>query len=577
MHPLSDDFLQVFLQRLIALGLKIPANRCREIIGYTSINQVNDLGNTLLHSLVMQSIPPKDKMELIECLLARGIDADLQNACSMTALHIAIEYDQVYVIPLLLSSMKKPLTKNALDRTPLHLAAYLNKSEAIRVLLSDERIKKSVALPDYTGSSALEIACRVQADDSIIALLGKNLTNKELATLPYYGRMRPNIEQKHLNQQLVNYLRLNNWDESLLSEEGQCAGWGFLYLLMASSGEEEAFFAILCLISCWDGSVEGPLGLTTMLLPPILLKKYYSVSEIFDQTLNDIVLLSARKLPESIRAVFKNKSHIQYNRIEQFSIIKAKNDSRQMYKLFSFHASYTQEQLTELLALIHQFPNSYVDIGGERHATSLFVNGAKRGFYYDSNLSHRLVRDFDDFEDLASFIIKTKYPSFLLKEEKKIQITLDVFQFHPAPAIEYHPRYSSPNGFTSLHYAIFLNNLLGLKQLLSAKPNDLNTADASGRTPFDYAVLLQRHACLDLIIELNPPTLDLSDFVLKFIDNLHDEEIWHPLGQERKDALNHILQNYAALLDRDLVMEKLRDYKQEQWLNYFQDGINISR
>ena len=112
----------------------------------------------------------RDNKARVEKLLARGADANAQDADGDTALHGAAQTGNVEIVRMFLDKGANPNAKNRQGGTPLMWAAVYGHDEAVRLLLSRGA---DPSLKDNDGITAGEWAVRNKRESVVSVLRGK--------------------------------------------------------------------------------------------------------------------------------------------------------------------------------------------------------------------------------------------------------------------------------------------------------------------------------------------------------------------------------------------------------------------
>jgi ankyrin repeat protein len=319
-----------------------------------------------------------------------------------------------------------------------------------------------------------------------------------------------NIDQARIIGKMIKYLELNQRDTSVINLKGVCNGLAFLAQYYASLNLEDEFFVALESMSAWNEKKET---LKTATRIPYM---YANLGKLFEQWINDISWFQQSYIQV---ASLKNLeiSH-QRRRIQQFDMIKRSNDDRKIALLSSpiMYKGLSKDQLAELVEIWSWYPNTIVEFGGQRHATSSRVLADGSICYYDPNMPVRL-KPVASPQDLARFIQETKYKLLEFPYEK---MTIEIMAYQyvdkgykpyiptSVQAIKYmNTGNQSPNGFTPFHLAIYANDLEYFRTLLKQSSLDPNQPDKMGVTPLYLATQLWKK---DFVKELlNNPMIDL--------------------------------------------------------------------
>jgi len=142
------------------------------LINFLSVIDINSfLGDTPLIGAVKIG-----HRGIVEALLKRHVDIDLQGKDKKTALYTAVEKGHVTIVKLLLSTNPDIELSNKDSETPLHRAVR-NRNLEIANMLLEKRAK--VGAVDRRGDTCLHIAMRARSKAIVEALL-RNPKNSQL-------------------------------------------------------------------------------------------------------------------------------------------------------------------------------------------------------------------------------------------------------------------------------------------------------------------------------------------------------------------------------------------------------------
>lgn len=425
----------------------------------------------------------KNKLGLLKKLVQHGARLDISDINSNTLLHVAAHFGYVEIVAYLLKVMNdKDIKSTNMDgMSALHIAALAKKHEVVDLLLKNDELKD---MKDLYG--------RTSAD----------LTSTGDALTPQLRDLR----QAVINKKLSAYLKLHHRNsDSIIDKEGNCNGWAFLFLIYASANNESEFYDILNTIASWDGSLAS---MNREDLPTTLKGKYKNLQDLFEQVINDLAFYHHQT--EAIEAL---KLKLDYKaRIEQYALTQDKNVGRKLRHLFSFAGqALDRAQLEEMLAFFAQWPGISVDIGGGKHAASLYITKDGQFKYFDPNFKNK-VEAFSSAEALADHIFKFKYKALNQIKDNKIEINFDVYKFYnrqemipnfEVPTIQ-RPTLPSANQFSPLHLAIMANNLGEIQNILSKEVRaQFLKKDIYGCTPLMRAFKMKNtHSALMLLEKL---------------------------------------------------------------------------
>ncbi len=120
--------------------------------------------------------------ELVLQLLDAGASPNATDSFGSSALHIAAEYNQAFILKLLLKRMETDVNiRNANIQTPLHVAAACGNSVVVGRLLKHPRVQ--INAQDWSGETALAAAARS----------GKHLVVRSLLECPNISIMLAKI------------------------------------------------------------------------------------------------------------------------------------------------------------------------------------------------------------------------------------------------------------------------------------------------------------------------------------------------------------------------------------------------
>ncbi|KAL1510866.1 hypothetical protein AB1Y20_005698 [Prymnesium parvum] len=136
--------------------------------------------------------------EVVKVLLENGANAQLQDACGLTAVHVAAAKENLEVLQLLLSDPKGKECANIADEdgsTPLHHAAYVGLKANVEELLK----AGAQDIPDNNGKTAATEAME-KGFDEIAQLIGAGTAAGDDETLSQApddaGEAAPNEEEQ---------------------------------------------------------------------------------------------------------------------------------------------------------------------------------------------------------------------------------------------------------------------------------------------------------------------------------------------------------------------------------------------
>jgi len=129
------------------------------------INNLNKYGRSDLHRAIYY-----EKYDIAEFLIYEGIDINLKNARSQTALHIAVRKSPIKIVRMLIDYGAEIDGRDRLDRTPFNIIAcrilrqrrVIEESYQIMELLLEHGA--DIASKDIMGESALNLAEKLPND-----------------------------------------------------------------------------------------------------------------------------------------------------------------------------------------------------------------------------------------------------------------------------------------------------------------------------------------------------------------------------------------------------------------------------
>lgn len=354
---------------------------------------------------------------------------------------------------------------------------------------------------------AIMLAClQLQASDTQIEkpLLENELVDDDAA-------LEVRIDQVHIIDNMILYLNLKNLDSTVINEGGVCNGLAFLVQYYASLGIENEFYIALESMSAWDGTINS------LNKPTKLPYMYPNLGKLFDQWINDISWFQQTYL--KVASIPSLEISNQRRRVQQFEMIKRTDEYREIGLISSpiHYNGITGEQLTELLSIWSWYPNTIIEFGGSRHATSARVLNDGSVCYYDPNIPNRLSPYFF-MSDVTNIIQEYKY-KLLGFSPNKMALEVMAYQYvekGQAPIIPEAISFirngntgiKSPNRFTPLHLAIYANDFNYLLTLLENMNCDPNKEDKLGISPLYLATQMWKQ---DYILALlNHPKINVN-------------------------------------------------------------------
>lgn len=126
--------------------------------------------------------------ECIRCILATGIDTEIQDTNGKTPLFLAVEYDKPALVEILLDSHCNTNVRGPGQSTPAHLAAKLYHNPCLELLVSQQA---KLNLRDSCGNTPLIIASKYGNYEGMGILLKAgcdvDVQNKEGCTALHYA------------------------------------------------------------------------------------------------------------------------------------------------------------------------------------------------------------------------------------------------------------------------------------------------------------------------------------------------------------------------------------------------------
>lgn len=340
---------------------------------------------------------------------------------------------------------------------------------------------------------------------SCLQLQAAELQVNHLQAKNHDSELEYQIDQSRIIDNMILYLDLKHRDTEVINKGGVCNGLAFLAQYYASIGREEEFFISLESMSAWDGK------LSSLKAPSRIPRIYSNLGKLFDQWINDISWFQQTYL--KVASLPNLEISSQRRRIQQFEMIKATNESKEIGLISSpiFYNGITADQLAELLSIWSWYPNTIIEFGGSRHATSARVLTDGSISYYDPNIPNRLNPYYFAME-LVHVIQDYKYKLLGFSADK---MALEVMAYQyvekgQSPMIPEAVTFirngntgtKSPNGFTRLHLAIYANDFDHFLTLLEQDACDPNKEDKLGISPLylatqlwkqDYVLALLNH------------------------------------------------------------------------------------
>ncbi|MBN9288937.1 MAG: hypothetical protein BGO43_07645 [Gammaproteobacteria bacterium 39-13] len=500
---------------MIAIDYGLGSNVIDELILSSNLDAVDDYGLSALMYAIM-----KGDLNLVKKL--DMTDKSISDNDSNSLLLTAVKSGNIDIVDYLLDTRSIPeLTlTNYEGKTALHVAAEENHIDVLKLLIKDPIFKSQLNTKDIYGRTPLDIALEQKSDDCIQLLERQTNKNETFAKNSTYGKPLTQLGQSVLNNKVAQYLTLHGQDSrQILQYGGNCSGWAFLFHIYIAAGREDDFYEMLGCIESWDGSMES---LNNTQLPLSLKGKYKDLEDFFLHITNDLVIFQfTTDITKELQLGWTQES-----RVEQYALVRDFSVGHELKAVFNHtFDSMSQEQLTEMLAFYSRWPGAHFDIGGGKHATSLYIMPDGKFKYYDPNLKNKM-KIIDSAEELSDYIVKTKYKHIDMINDGKFSISFDAYKFYKSldkiPELEkpltteQHKKYS-PNGLTPLHYAVMENDLEKAHKLMQDHPNLINELDAFGNSAFEYIGLMSNinFNMLDLFAQSGK--VDLNSILCKLI------------------------------------------------------------
>ncbi|EAY16383.1 ankyrin repeat protein, putative [Trichomonas vaginalis G3] len=160
-----------------------------------NINEKDNGGLTALHIAV-----DSNQLEIVEFLLSHGANIDEKDNDGLTALHIAVKSNQLKIVEFLLSHGANINEKDYLGKTALHIAVKSNQLKIVEFLLSHGA---NIDEKNNDGLTALHFAVLYNDKETVEFLLshGANIDEKD-----YLGKTALHIAEMFNNEEIVKFL-----------------------------------------------------------------------------------------------------------------------------------------------------------------------------------------------------------------------------------------------------------------------------------------------------------------------------------------------------------------------------------
>ncbi|HRE32089.1 MAG TPA: ankyrin repeat domain-containing protein, partial [Candidatus Berkiella sp.] len=468
----------------------LPDTLFTNVITGNNFNAVDDTGRNALHYLAM-----KGENDFLEEMIEQGADVNNADHNGNTPFHYACQTGEISLIQYLLKIVNNPLATNNEEQTALHIALEYNATIGAMILLKRSDFKKNLEAKDIYGRSALDIIAEYQLEENFSSL------NVDFERKPHYGKPFIDVSQSVLNDKLRSYLTLHgrNSDE-FIDDNGACNGWSFLYQLYESTDQEDIFYQLLEFIESWDGEVES---LQTMELPASLKEQYRSVQEIFEQTINDLIVFHH----DSIAVNDLDLGYKQKWRKKQYELVKNKNDHRQLNSLLYFPMHYlNQKQLIEMFHYFSQKPGAFIDLGGGQHSVSITVLTDGKFKYFDSNARGKM-HIFNSAEEVVKAIVNLKFRELdMLRDDGTFEVRMGVYQFSDKVTLDEKnglilpSLHDSEMGLSALHYAVLNRDRAQLIKTITNEMETMDQKDAMGFSALTWAACLNDIGSIDYLV-----------------------------------------------------------------------------
>ncbi|CAI9725800.1 serine/threonine-protein phosphatase 6 regulatory ankyrin repeat subunit A-like [Octopus vulgaris] len=155
---------------------------CKELI--------RTIGDTALHIACR-----KKNIEILRLLVESGTPVNIQNSNLQTVLHLGAHDGDEVVLKCLQQLRADPNLGDKLDKTPLHIAAERDNTEAMDILI--EKFKASIVLRAKNGNTLMHFAANAGHQNTVLFFLKKgvplNMPNKSGAVALHVAAMNGHV------------------------------------------------------------------------------------------------------------------------------------------------------------------------------------------------------------------------------------------------------------------------------------------------------------------------------------------------------------------------------------------------
>ena len=113
------------------------------------------------------------RTKIVQLLLSRGVDPNQTDSAKKTALHYAAQFGDTELCVLLLRCGARAGPCQLGHYTPLHLAVYWNRVDAVRELLNFDAVRRSIPVGSEEDDTAMSLACSAGYVAVVEMLLGR--------------------------------------------------------------------------------------------------------------------------------------------------------------------------------------------------------------------------------------------------------------------------------------------------------------------------------------------------------------------------------------------------------------------
>lgn len=457
-----------------------------------NINLQDKNGWTLLHFAIYL-----DDKEQTEKLLNQGAYF-LADIWDCTPLHTAADKQRVWAVEKLLPLFNENdlAATTANENNVLHFGAMDGNAELLKTLLKDQRLQKIKHNKNLYGQTPVDYAIENKHDELIHLLSDVPITDPSL--LPGYGQPLKDINQEVLNSKLDQYLSLKGRDsKAIINKGGNCNGWGFLYLIYRSNGNQDEFHEIRTFIA--DMDVQNLEKAEEAFQKTALKDKYKNVDDFLDHIINDLAIF---QYTAQAALDLKLSGWKQDSRVKQYNLLKDPIQGRTLNSVFSLQESkLDKKHLAQMLDMISAWPGLSIDIAGAGHEGSIYITSQGTFEYYDSNHKNT-VAPFTSSEKLVEHFVKYWFkPNDGYVNDKILLDSFDGYLFSNALEKELS---AIPKN------ASFIPAYIQLKQQV-ADSGDINLQDEDGYTLLHYTIMLDKLDETELLLEQNALSLSNKD------------------------------------------------------------------